>query len=132
MNEDRQQIDRIMIELNGLVLDQVKRIVIGLFHDIVMRTPVDTGCARASWRIGIGSPDTSHEDPAGKYPNAQATALQQTAKLDGWNDLDTPIYITNSLRYIGRLESGHSQQAPSGMVALSIMELANGIRISAR
>jgi len=32
------------------------------------------------------------------------------------------IYLTNNLPYAQRLEEGYSQQAPAGMVALTIQE----------
>lgn len=127
MSDYKRQIQQVMENLNTFTLDRMKQLVIGVFHDIVIRTPVDTGCARASWRIGIGSPDRTYEQPGRVYSDATAIAMRQTSKLDVLTDLDTPIYITNSLPYIRRLEFGHSKQAPRGMVHLTVHAWQSGI-----
>jgi hypothetical protein len=46
-----------------------------------------------------------------------------TAASAGFKAGDT-IYLTNNLPYIRRLEEGYSQQAPAGMVALTVQEFA--------
>ena len=97
----------------------VGQIIIAIFTDLVMKTPVDTGRARASWRIGIGAPDLSHE-PEGEYGHGVPTS--QAGKIKGLTLRDlarAPIYITNSVPYINPLEYGHSRQAPHGMVRLT-------------
>jgi len=43
-------------------------------------------------------------------------------------DGDRAIYITNNLDYISELEDGSSRQSPSGMVAVTMLELEAGIK----
>ena len=97
----------------------IKKLAIQLFELIVLKTPVDTGRARASWNlsnanidIGVAPPgDYSLEDALNKVSEKSVVGMART------------IWITNSLPYILALEHGHSQQAPTGMVALSVEEI---------
>ncbi|MFH2125547.1 MAG: hypothetical protein ABIK12_03470 [Pseudomonadota bacterium] len=108
--------------LSNRLAVNVVAIITTIFTDLVMMTPVDTGRARASWRIGIGAPDLSCEPP-GSYGSGIPTG--QTEKLKGLTLRDlahVAIYITNSVEYIVPLEYGHSQQAPGGMVRLTAVK----------
>lgn len=107
------------------VVTVVKKIGFDLFGRIVKRTPVDTGRARASWTIAINQPDRSVADE-GTHPSMitapeAAAASQATGALTDLKPYE-PVWISNNLPYIEALEKGHSDQAPAGMVALSIAE----------
>lgn len=84
-------------------------LAIQLSTEIVRRTPVDTGRARANWFLSEGTP---------RIETTSSTSAQSfsASALTGRN----PIYITNSLPYIVPLEYGHSKQAPAGMVRTAI------------
>ena len=87
-----------------------------LHGKITKRTPVDSGRARASWDMGIGAP------PEGVPPEGQETyqePLFDGGQIDGLSE----VFIVSNLVYMEPLENGHSQQAPNGMVALSIAEV---------
>ncbi len=102
----------------------VKKVAFQLFRRIIEKTPVDTGRARASWTIAIGSPSADVQ-PEGEYrSDANSLAVKANAVLAGYGaDGHLPVvWIANNLPYIGELENGSSQQAPAGMVALSIAE----------
>jgi hypothetical protein len=85
-----------------------RKVALELFRRVIYKTPVDTGRARANWQVTIGS---------------QATMSKATAASAGFKAGDT-IYLTNNLPYIRKLEEGSSQQAPAGMVALTVQEFA--------
>ena len=75
------------------------------------------GRFRGNWMFSIGSPDTStvdQVDPGGSRSMARIVngALE-------FNSGET-AYITNSLPYAIPLEYGHSTQAPSGMVRITL------------
>ncbi|MBT4080295.1 MAG: HK97 gp10 family phage protein [Gammaproteobacteria bacterium] len=89
-----------------------------VFSGLILRTPVDTGRARANWNTSAGAIDYSIDEDATK---PQSPTLR---KGDG----SKPIYITNNLPYIGELENGSSTQAPKGMVAVTLSELKGGMR----
>lgn len=121
----------------------VTRIVLDLFRRITKRTPVDTGRARASWDVKVGSP-SSYLPPASKKRVAGKgkTRLGQglagnklgTGALSGGKVKDVSgeiasidgtqvVFITSNLDYMVYLEEGSSKQAPAGMVLLSIAEV---------
>lgn len=90
-----------------------------LSRRIVMRTPVDTGRARANWQPSIDAPvaislESFDKSGANALANAAATAVNVGP--------DQALYLTNNLPYIGRLEHGWSKQSPQGMVKLSALE----------
>jgi len=102
--------------------DVVTKIALDMYANIIKRTPVDTGRARASWNLGIGSIDASVA-PEGAIKSEAEKLLNATTRL-AQADLTTVerIYITNNLPYIEALENGHSKQAPSGMLAITVAE----------
>lgn len=108
----------------------MKKVSMDVFTGIVKKTPVDTGRARASWNIAINTPDMSVPPPReGKTtaitgfltPGEKVAALSKLAPLD--KDPYVTVWITSNLDYIVPLENGHSKQAPSGMVALTVTEM---------
>jgi hypothetical protein len=98
-----------------------RKVALELFRRVIYKTPVDTGRARANWQVTIGTPaaGTIEIDDT----NGGATMSKATAASAGFKAGDT-IYLTNNLPYIRRLEEGSSQQAPAGMVALTVQEFA--------
>lgn len=82
-------------------------------------TPVDTGRAKASWIMSEGSPATS-VPPPGDYSDAPGF-MHVSGK--------TNVFIVSNLDYIEALEHGHSDQAPKGMVRLSIAEVSARIEL---
>lgn len=111
----------------------VRKVALAADQAIVMRTPVDTGRARANWIVNIGSaaPDVIEAYAPGKDGNTAAANTQ--AALDqaeatiknyvGGNE----IHITNNLPYIQRLNDGYSAQAPRGFVQETIQAAAQAV-----
>lgn len=81
---------------------------------IVERSPVDKGRFRASWRFNEGSIDNSTAPPG-----LNAAPRIQIPELTG----KQPFFISNSLPYAVPLEEGHSQQAPLGIVGITVAEV---------
>lgn len=119
-----------------------KKIAIDLLARIIDRTPVGNpsfwkesslpappgyvgGRARANWQISTfapGNSDIDAIDPEGDVTTALGLSKVGTAKAGG------TIWIFNNVRYIKRLEMGHShRQAPLGMVAVSLAEIEAGL-----
>lgn len=108
--------------IRALALEVVKR--------IVLRTPVKTGRARGNWNVGVGSPDSAYTDNIDK--GGWQTISRGHAIIGGSGEGQI-IYITNSLPYILSLEHGWSEQAPAGMVSVTLAELQNlAVEIAAR
>lgn len=74
------------------------------------------GRFRANWQCGIGAVNTS----TAAQPGADGEGRTRTA-LQGWKAGQT-IWLTNSLPYSRKIEYGHSSQAPSGVVRLTVQE----------
>lgn len=98
----------------------VRKIVFGVYYNIVIGSPVDTGRFVGNWQIGLGvvpssqlavlNKDRSHQSAVGR-------AALEKAKAGGI------IYIANNLPYALPLEYGHSQQAPQGMVRMTLANI---------
>lgn len=108
-----------------------------LYSEVVKRTPVDTGRARANWNVSLGKMDTSTTESTDKRVN-----LSDIKESSG----DESYYISNNLPYIKTLEyggypkdskgswdkktkrrvkksqNGYSKQAPKGMVGITVAD----------
>lgn len=104
----------------GANADQViRKVAIDMTSRIVLRTPVDTGRARANWTVSLGSPVYASGVQVDK--TGAATISRGTAALGAFK-AGPSIWIANGLPYIERLEDGYSGQAPGGMVGLTVTE----------
>lgn len=96
---------------------------------LVDKTPVDTGHAKANWRLTIGKLDTNEidaVDPSGGRAKAVIKSMSEQINM-GDN-----VYVSNSVPYINRLEHGHSKQAPQGMRNTTIAEFQGIVKEKAR
>lgn len=99
-------------------MDEVfRRVVIEIGTTIIRLSPVDTGRFRGNWQFTVDAPANAsldnydregHETIARLVSDAQHLTFGQTA------------YIVNNLVYAIPLEYGHSQQAPTGVVRITI------------
>jgi len=113
----------------------VRKVVITVASSVALATPVDTGRARSNWRTQIGSPNENNRDDfavknkKGKVSKRMSAtgaagisineAVEKSKEYK--NKSGTPVYITNNLPYIGRLNEGSSKQAPEGFVQKAII-----------
>lgn len=115
----------------------VRKIAFELFRKAILKTPVDTGRARANWGVAIGAPNIG--SPTDAVDQSGTAALTSAAQgVQSWQGQGS-IFMTNNLPYIGRLEyggypsppkvatgktaGGFSIQAPNGMVRISMDEI---------
>ena len=97
----------------------MRKVALELFTRVIMRTPVDTGRLRGNWQIEIGTPSgdvLDRFDPGGQQAVSDAASVVQS-----WRG-DTAIFLFNNLPYAMRVENGWSNQAPQGMVRVTLME----------
>ena len=105
-------------------------------NGIVLKTPVDTGRARANWFASLDVPNgtvTTKTDASGSNAINEARSIAQQAA-------GRVFYLSNNLPYIRHLEyglygnpsgsangpktiSGFSKQAPAGMVRTTVNEV---------
>lgn len=100
----------------------VRKVAFDVFTAIVKKTPVDTGLARNSWKMGINNIVPAGIGSKGRT-DTTAAQLEKLARFKIGRD----IIIINNVPYIVFLEDGSSKQAPVGMVRLSIAEVQAGI-----
>jgi hypothetical protein len=103
--------------LKKLALDIVANLVTTPNNDY--GTPVDTGWARSNWVPNIGSrvdsPTGSKQAVSGADQQAGTVRVVTSYRRD-----QGPIYISNAVPYIYRLNQGSSRQAPAGFVQNAI------------
>ena len=91
---------------------------------ILKRSPVETGRFRGNWQFTFNSP------AMGQLAN---TSPPNAELMNAANNLEagTVFYMTNNLPYAERLEFGYSNQAPAGMVRVTLQELEQVLQIEA-
>jgi len=88
---------------------------------------VDTGRARANWRVNLDAP-LSGTTPA-TDPSGQAAISQGQGVIAGFDPShNREIHITNNLDYIEPLNNGTSAQAPAGFVEKAVQSGAAAAR----
>jgi hypothetical protein len=99
----------------------VRKTAIELQSMMIARSPVDTGRFKGNWQAAIGTVNTDTSAAAG------SDALGRTKTvLVGWKPGQT-ILLTNSMPYSIKLERGSSQQAPSGVVRLTVQNYSEAL-----
>lgn len=102
----------------------VRKTALELQGGMIEMSPVDTGRFKGNFQCGIGAVNAyteSAEDKTG------ASAIGRTrAAMSGWKPGQT-IMLTNSLPYARRLEYGWSNQAPGGMVRLTVQNYSRAL-----
>jgi len=102
----------------------IRKASLDVFSNVVLKTPVDKGRARGNWQPSIGGVmggTVEQLDPSGAATIASIQAM--TAQFG----IGEVMYLANNLPYIKRLEEGYSQQAPAGMVALTVQSFQRAI-----
>ncbi len=104
---------------------------------VVNKTPVRTGCARGGWQVGINQQPQPLQTITRMVPGSMGAVFEQVARLDpqgastiaaGQAVIEqlpafSMCYIVNNVHYILTLEDGGSQQAPNGMLSVTVEEL---------
>lgn len=131
MNNERFKRDfaKILARAGDKADQVVRKVTLDVGASIIKRSPVDTGRFIGNWNystVTINTGTSSAPDKTG----ASAIGKIQTG-LTTWKAGET-IYISNSLPYAQRLENGWSQQAPAGMVRLTVVEFQQYVRKAAR
>jgi len=123
---------KVAIAIEQDVNELVKDIAVQVQHFVAYETPVDVGTARSNWVLRVGRAFTfryrafAPGNFLGRSETSNLAAVgRQGAAAAASRKTDQPIYITNNLPYIGRLNSGYSPQSAAGFVRRGI---ASGTR----
>lgn len=116
-------ISKFIQRTNGNIDKALRMAVVLTAQGIVSQSPVKTGRFRANWQFGRALPQGSLAltDTSGAATIAKIAGQVTSLKAGG------EVWIVNNLPYSGKLEYGHSQQAPSGMVRVTLANLPAAI-----
>ena len=102
--------------LSNLATKAVGKIAANIYNEAVKNSPVLTGSFRSSWRMSLNLRDTT--TTSGGAPGAP---LPAPAELDPLPvKPGQRVIVSNSMSYAYRLEFGWSNQAPSGILRISV------------
>lgn len=100
---------------------------LAIVGDLAYKTPVDTSQALSNWQVTLGSPAESkinayYPGQRGSSQRASAAQVLNLAKaVLSQKKPGQPIYITNNLPYIRKLNEGSSLQQPAGFVERAVL-----------
>jgi hypothetical protein len=124
-------LSRMVERAKGRVDLVVRKVTLDVFNAVIMKTPVDTGRARANWTASTGSYSSAVSagfDKSGQFSMAQVSSVVGKTKAGGIS------FLSNSLPYISILEYGRASgkpgsiQAPNGMVRITVQEFQDYVR----
>lgn len=123
------QIAEFVKKANGNIDLVVRRVALDMFSRVIQKSPVDEGRFKSSYVVSInsipsGDPGTIDKSGAPSFQRVNAAVLQ----LKGGD----VITMCSNLSYSRRLEFGWSQQAPAGMVRLTISEFSGVVSAAAQ
>lgn len=103
------------------------KVAMTIVEDLAHVTPVDESTAISNWQVQLNAPVQSAI--RAYYPGSQGSTYSQSAAATIENARaelaakkpGQPIYLSNVLRYIKRLNAGWSTQAPAGYVERSVL-----------
>lgn len=122
-NEVRIVIDRLE-DVTGQI---IAKLAVNTTAELIERTPVDTGWARANWVPGVGAPPPSASTPTDRDSRQSAASgragAQQAgiASVLGYKVGRGSVFISNGVPYVVVLNEGSSTQAPAGFVQAAIL-----------
>lgn len=117
------------LEFAGIPERVIRGTLFGVASRIIKRSPVDTGRFRNNWQASVNSPAVGVSTATDKTGNR---AVQEASGLINSFQMGSTFYLTNNLPYANRLEYGWSDQAPSGMVRITVAEIEQRIKEAAK
>ena len=108
-------------EIPAAVAEASRGLALAVLEGVVARTPVESGRARANWQASPGRPPTGVLDETDM--DGRSTVARCRAAIARARPFET-IWIVNNLPYVEDLEQGSSRQAPRGMAAATLADLA--------
>lgn len=119
---------RIIEKAKGRIDLVVRKSTMRVFESVIMKSPVDTGRFKGNWIASTATPSYVALENFDKSGNSTISAAMSV--VDG-SQVGGIVYLVNNLPYAHRLEYGYSQQAPNGMVRLSVAEFEQWLKKAA-
>ena len=129
---DRQQIDKITAELNGVVESATRDIARSLVTELPAVTPRDSGLTAANWRASRGRPvhEPVGDRSASGVGSAKAAQAAGRGEIDSFKLGDRTLHVSNPLPTARALNDGSSTQEPRGFVQRSIQKAVALVRVA--
>lgn len=93
--------------------------VLELRTRLILRSPVDTGRFRNNWQLGVEYAPTGVIEAADRSGQAASDRIRAAMPVKA---AGRRYYLVNNLPYAQSLEDGGSQQAPAGVVKITVVE----------
>ena len=104
--------------------DLTKKITVDMLTTVILATPIDTSAARQNWRVGVDSVNTLVDENE-TDGSGQGAIRKGIATIQAGGGIGKVVNISNSIKYIARLNDGWSMQAPKNFVQISFMNVVN-------
>lgn len=114
----RVDLNRVRSRLRESVSQKAVRVAQGLLDSFISRSPVYSGNFRASWNVSEGKATYVRISSGSVY----ATLPPPKIKIVATNSFPV-FYITNGQPYAQALEYGWSNQAPLGIIRVTLASL---------
>lgn len=104
---------------------QIIQLSLEVTANLIETTPVDVGWARANWVPTIGQPyevEVGQPNDSADVSAARRKQIEGKVALRGYKLTKGPIFVSNNVPYIQKLNEGSSQQAPAGFVQMAIQK----------
>ncbi len=104
-------------DIDDIVGRVARRIGVDVLRRVVLATPIDTGRARGNWQVDLEAIPQGELD---RLDKGGATVINVGMGVISSAKPYQQITIVNNVPYIGKLNDGHSRQAPAGFVENAI------------
>ena len=102
-------------DTQSFIADQLRTRALQALGDVRLATPVDTGRARNSWRIGYTA----------QFANSTAPGVDLLVRTGEVRE----IIVTNGTDYIQLLNDGSSVQAPTRFIEQAFLRYFDDVRV---
>jgi hypothetical protein len=122
-----ERMEKIAKALPKAASDLAVETALAIVGDLSFKTPVDTSKALSNWIVTLGAASGDKISP--HYPGKGGSTQKASAETNlalakavlKHKKPGQPIFITNNLPYIRRLNNGYSGQQPAGFVERSVL-----------
>lgn len=101
----------------AVIAEVFRSVVIEIGTSVVILSPVDTGRFKGNWQLTLDQPSLQSLD---RYDKAGHETIAELVAQANQLEAGQVAYIVNNLVYGIPLEYGHSDQAPAGMVQITL------------
>lgn len=114
-------LDKFGDEVNEWQIQMARDFGKAVLTGVVEKTPVFTGRAQGNWQVSRDAPS----ETAVPFPLFLESPINKGYAVLNRMKKFQDAYICNNVAYITDLENGWSQQAPQGMVAVTLAEVSS-------